>query len=90
VLEDFFSMMQFDCLIHPDASLSRLVAIVSAPLLEIRPFHWGEIRKNNKGEDLLDKKGNRIVDPYLIERIAKGKEICQQSLIPIESSILFE
>ena len=90
VLEDLFSMTQFDCVIHPDSSLSRFAALISAPILEIKPSHWAECRKSEDGSFVLDKQKNVIVDPLVIERVERGKEIRQMFLSPIESSVLFE
>lgn len=90
ILEDFFSMTLFDCVIHPDSSLSRFAATISAPILEIKPSHWAECRKDEEGSLILDKKSNVIVDPLVIERVSRGKEIHQIYLLPIESSMLFD
>jgi hypothetical protein len=90
VLEDMFSMTQFDCVIHPDSSLSRFAAIIAAPILEIKPSHWAECRKGEDGSLILDKQRNVIVDPLIIERKERGKEIRQMYLSPIEPSMLFD
>lgn len=89
VLEDLFSMMEFDCLIHPDSSLSRLAAIIAAPLLEMKPSHWGEYRTDEKGDPIYDKEGKVIVDPLVIERVERGKAIAKMWVAPIESKMLF-
>ena len=83
-------MTQFDCLIHPDSSLSRLAATISAPALEIKPSHWAEYRKDQDGKPLLDKQGSLIVDPLIIKREERGKPIYHMSVAPIEFSMLFE
>jgi hypothetical protein len=90
VLEDMFSMTLFDCLIHPDSSLSRLAAIIAAHALEMKPSHWGEYRKDQGGNPILDKQGNLIVDPLVIERLEKGKPINHMYLAPIEFNMLFD
>ncbi|MCF7852610.1 MAG: hypothetical protein K9M07_05155 [Simkaniaceae bacterium] len=48
VLEDFFSMLQFDCLIYSESNFSRCASIIGDYMLSIRPkaFHW-------KGGDLV-------------------------------------
>jgi hypothetical protein len=89
VLEDIFSMMQFDSLIHPDSSISRLVAIIMAPSLEVKPSNWSEYRKDQEGNPILDKSGYRIVDPLIVKRIKQGKPIRSMSVVPIDSSRLF-
>lgn len=47
-------MTQFDCLIRPHSCLSGFAAILSAPILEIKPSHWSECRKGEEGRVLLD------------------------------------
>ncbi len=89
VLEDLFSMAQFDCIIHSDSSFSRLAAILSAPLLQFRPSHWAELRKGSDGQPLLDRKGQIIVDPLMIEREDRGKRIIRMEVMPVGSSLLF-
>lgn len=89
ILEDLFSMMEFDCLIHPDSSISRLAATVTAPTVEIKPSHWGEYRLDDKGAALLDKEGNFIIDPLFIEREGRGKPIKRMQLVPIPEARLF-
>jgi hypothetical protein len=84
VLEDMFSMAQFDCIIHPDSSLSRFAAILTAPVLEIKPSHWGEYRKNADGTPMLDKQGHVIIDPLVVERIERGGPICHMHVAPVE------
>jgi hypothetical protein len=88
VLEDMFSMSQFDCIIHPDSSLSRFAAILTAPILEIKPSHWAEHRKNGDGTPMLDRQKNVIVDPLVIERIERGKPIRCMHVAPIEPKML--
>ncbi len=90
VLEDMFSMAQFDCLIHPDSSLSRLAAIIAAPILVIKPSHWAEHRKGEDGASILDKQGNKIIDPLVVERVERGRSIRDMHVVPIESSMLFD
>lgn len=89
VLEDLFSMAQFDCMIHGDSSFSRLAAIFSAPLLQFRPSHWAELRKGSDGQPLLDRKGQIIVEPLMVEREARGKKIIRKEVVPVDSSLLF-
>lgn len=89
VLEDLFSMAQFDCIIHADSSYSRLAAILSAPLLQFRPSHWDELRRSSDGQPLLDRKGQVIVDPLMVEREAKGGKVIRMEAIPVDSSLLF-
>ena len=89
VLEDMFSMMHFDCLIHPDSSLSRLAAIIAAPSLEMKPSHWAEYRKDPLGNPVLDKQGSLIVDPIIIERLGPGKPIKSMSTALINDLMLF-
>lgn len=89
VLEDFFSMMQFDCLIRPDSNLPRCVAGISAPILEVKPSNWGEYRKDENGYPLKDKNGKLIVDSQVIYRSAKGGNIMHRSISKIESTMLF-
>lgn len=89
VLEDFFSMMEFDCIIHPDSSLSQSASIIAGPLLEMRPSHWGEYRTDEKGNPIYDKNGKVIVDPLVVQRLERGKAIERMWIAPIESSMLF-
>lgn len=89
VLEDLFSMTQFDCMIHGDSSFSRLAALLSAPLLQFRPSHWAEIRRGDNQEPILDRQGQIIVDPLVVERSAKGEAVIQQKMVPIDHSLLF-
>ena len=89
VLEDFFSMALFDCIIHGDSSFSRLAAILSAPMLEFCPSLWGELRLDLDGQILLDRDGQFIVDPLMVEREEKGKSIIRMELSPIDPSFLF-
>jgi hypothetical protein len=72
VLEDLFAMSQFDCLIRPDSSFSRCAAVLSAPLIEIKPTKWGKYRKTNQGDIL--------VDPVMIFRSDKGGPITDRRL----------
>jgi hypothetical protein len=44
VLEDFFAMTQFDCLIRPESNYSRVAAAIRDYLVEIYPLHF-RIRK---------------------------------------------
>lgn len=74
VLEDFFSMMQFDCIIRPDSSYSRAAAIISGPIIEISPPSWGTFRTGNDGKVIVDSlvkvrscKGGEIIDHFLAE-----------------------
>ncbi len=90
VLEDLFSMAQFDCIIHGDSSFSRAAAILSAPLLQFRPSHWAEIRQSSEGQPVLDKRGQVIVDPLMIEREARGKPILRMKVVPVPDSLLFK
>lgn len=83
ILEDMFSMMEFDCLIHPDSSLSRLAAIIVAHELEIKPSHWAEVRRDSLGNLIKDKNDDFIVDPLVIIRSSKGKPIQHMYLAPI-------
>lgn len=53
VLEDFFSMMQFDCMIRPDSSYSRAAAAVSGPIIEITPPAWGTFQVNGEGKVMI-------------------------------------
>lgn len=55
VLEDFFSMMNFDCIIRPDANLSYIAAKIGKAKLEIFPIsgYWQDDRK------VIDKVGVR-------------------------------
>lgn len=70
VLEDFFSMMQFDCMIRPDSSYSRASAAVSGPIIEITPACWGHFR--------IDKDGKVIMDSQVKIRSTKGGIICNR------------
>jgi hypothetical protein len=54
VLEDFFSMMQFDCMIRPDSSYSRASAAISGPVVEIVPAGWGQFRTDDDGKLIVD------------------------------------
>jgi hypothetical protein len=88
VLEDLFFMTRFDCIIHGDSSYSLTAALLSAPILEFRPSHWGELRKDRMGNPLLDKNSQHIVDPLIVVRRAKGKSISYKKIMPVEDSIL--
>ncbi len=82
-------MTKFDCLVHPDSSLSRMAALLSGLLVEIKPFNWGVYRKNRDGTAVLDKNGDLIVDPLLVFRPAKGKNVSHQKAISIPEKYLF-
>jgi len=90
VLEDLFSMMQFDCLIHPDSSFSRLAAILAAPFIEIKPLNWAVIRRDANGNAMHDKEGHVIVDSLVVERYKRGKAISNMHTAPVEDCLLFE
>lgn len=81
VLEDFFGMMQFDCLIRPNSSYSRAAAAVSGPLLEITPPPRNELRSSPDGNLLTDQQGQHIIDVFLKIRPEKGKNITEKHLI---------
>ena len=87
VLEDLFSMTRFDAIIHPDSSISRLVVTLSAPLFEVKPSHWSEVRINSEGKSVYDSNGRIIVDPLIIHRSARGKPIINQVVHPIEGKV---
>lgn len=89
VLEDFFSMMEFDCLIRPDSNFTRCIAAISAPLIEVKPSNWDEIRRDATGKPLKDKKGSSIVDPQIVYRSEKGGSIVKRRIVPIEACRLF-
>lgn len=64
VLEDFFSMMRFDCIIHGESNFSLCAALIGDYLVRIRPqgFHWENKQliidtfHIQKDEELIDKK----------------------------------
>ena len=85
-----FSMARFDCIIHGDSSFSRLAAILGGPVLQFRPSHWAEIRRDAEGNGLLDKNGCQIVDALMVEREKKGGNICNRQTFYIEDALLFE
>lgn len=89
VLEDFFMMTQFDCLIRPDSNFSRCVSGICGPVVEAKPSKWDEYRKDENGKPLKDKNGKLIVDSQIIYRTAKGKNIIQRRIAKIESDMLF-
>lgn len=88
VLEDLFSMASFDAIIHPDSSISRLAVILSAPIFEVKPSHWAEVRLNSDGIAVLDKNGQFIVDPLIIQRASRGKDIVSMKVHPITKDII--
>lgn len=90
VVEDMFSMAEFDCLIRPDSSLSQISAILGAPILEIRPSRWGQCRVDKEGALVKDKQGRSIVDLLVVLRLERGRSINEMFLAPVESSILFD
>lgn len=70
VLEDFFSMIKFDCLIRPHSSFSGSVAAISGPLVEIIPSEW-----SNKIS---------VIDSLVKIRSAKGKKLIGQYVVKSE------
>lgn len=88
VLEDFFAMAQFDCLIRPDSSFSRAVGALSGPSLEITPLGV-DCRKDELGDPIRDKEGNVIVDNWIKFRPQKGKNVSHTQVALIDSSMLY-
>lgn len=89
VLEDFFAMTEFDCLIHPDSYFTRCVGLLSAPVVEVKPPAWGIYRKDQNGNALRDRRGHLIVDAHSIFREAKGKAITKRQFSEIAPAHLF-
>lgn len=80
VLEDFFHMMQFDCVIRPDSSYSRGSAAVSWPIVEISPprKHW----TNLQGKLIYNDKNTVLTGLYVKIRAAKEKSLKASYLVP--------
>lgn len=70
VLEDFFSMLQFDCLIYPSSAYSLCAAAISAPMVEITTPGWNVYSK--------DVNGNIIIDNLVKIRPEKRKKIIKR------------
>ena len=89
VLEDFFAMMECDCMIRPNSSFSQAAAAVSGPIFEVTPLAWDNYRKDSHGNPLKDREGNPIVDNLVTYRPGKGKKRNHNRIAKIEDAMLF-
>ncbi|MDR3623557.1 MAG: hypothetical protein P4L16_00245 [Chlamydiales bacterium] len=89
VLEDFFNMMQFDCVIHPDSMFSLSVCCVSGPIVEVTAPAWNYCRRDEQNHIIKDKEGNVIVDNLIYFRPEKGKPSSGTCFALIEQDMLF-
>lgn len=89
ILEDFFGIMQFDCLINPNSTFSKCAALVSGPIIQITtpnwinisPEAWNAFTITPENEYRRDKNGNIIIDNKMIIRETKGGKITQVKII---------
>ena len=61
VLEDFFSMVQFDSIIYPISAYSCCAATISRPIIEVTPPGWGIYSKDKDGNTIVDTVINSLI-----------------------------
>lgn len=89
VLEDFFDMMRFDCIIHPDSMFSLGASIIAAPIIEVMPLSWDNCRMDENNCLIRDKEGNVIIDNLFYFRTAKGKSVSHTKMVSVEDELLY-
>lgn len=81
ILEDFFAMTQFDCMIRPDSSYSRAAGAISGPIVEIVP--QGAVIDKDGSED-------PIIDLLIKFRPKKGENLTHTLVLVDRKRDFFE